>query len=526
MRVSRLLGASIVFAISIAWIVSSPSASADTAPAAEPAAAAPAAPPAAAGPTIEQRLANLEAYVTNGAPDAKGGALAATSGPGHNGWMMISTALVLFMTLPGLALFYGGLVRRKNVLSVLAQCFGTAGLVTIIWWTVGYSLAFAKGSSILGGLSFAMFSDVTAAPNGDYAAWVSQNVFAMFQMMFAIITPALIVGAIAERMKYSAVIAFIAVWMFAVYLPLAHMVWGIDGLMNGVWNANASIKAIDFAGGTVVHMSSGWSALVLCLILGKRTGFGRRAFMPHSLVLTMVGTGMLWVGWYGFNAGSAVAADGIAASAFVATTLAAAIAATVWPAIEWVTRGKPTVLGFCSGAVAGLVVITPCAGFVTASSAVLIGILAGVVPYLACTKLKAIFKYDDALDTFGVHGVGGTLGAILAGVFANADINANLKTNLASLVGNGLWFEQLKAVGITMALSIGGTAVIAYAIKAIIGLRPTAEAEESGLDDSDHGEAGYHGDEAGRGGLEAVGLAALEAAAAGAPITSPAGSAS
>jgi ammonium transporter, Amt family len=524
MRVSRLLGASFVFAISIvAVIASSQPANADTAPAAAAAAA-----PAPAGPTIEQRLANLEAYVTNSVPDANGGALAATSGPGHNGWMMMSTALVLFMTLPGLALFYGGLVRRKNVLSVLAQCFGCAGLVTVIWWAVGYSLAFAKGSSILGGLSFAMFSNVTAAPNGDYAAWVSQNVFAMFQMMFAIITPALIVGAIAERMKYSAVMAFIGLWMFAVYLPLAHMVWGIDGLMNGVWNANASIKAIDFAGGTVVHMSSGWSALVLCLILGKRTGFGRRAFMPHSLVLTMVGTGMLWVGWYGFNAGSAVAADGVAASAFVSTTLAAAIAATVWPAIEWVTRGKPTVLGFCTGAVAGLVVITPCAGFVSASSAVLIGILAGVVPYLACTKLKAIFKYDDALDTFGVHGVGGTLGAILAGVFASADVNANLKTNLASLVGNGLWIEQLKAVGLTMALSIGGTAVIAYALKAIIGLRPSAEAEEAGLDDSDHGEAGYHGDEAGRGGLEAIGLAALEAATVDATITSatPAESAS
>jgi Amt family ammonium transporter len=281
-----------------------------------------------------------------------------------------------------------------------------------------------------------------------------------------------------------------------------------------VWNPTASIKAIDFAGGTVVHMSSGWSALVLCLMLGKRTGFGRRAFMPHSLVLTVVGTGMLWVGWYGFNAGSAVAADGIAANAFVATTLAAAVGAAVWPALEWVMRGKPTVLGFCSGAVAGLVVITPCAGFVTASSAVLIGICAGVVPFLACTKLKAIFKYDDALDTFGVHGVGGTLGAILAGVFATADVNPNLKTNLASLLGNGLWLEQLKAVGLTMALSIGGTAVIAYGIKAIIGLRPSAEAEEMGLDDSDHGEAGYHGDEGGRGGLESVGLsAALEAGA-------------
>jgi Amt family ammonium transporter len=463
-------------------------------------------------PTLEQRLANLEAYVTNSVPNAEGGALAATSGPGHNGWMMISTALVLFMTLPGLALFYGGLVRRKNVLSVLAQCFGSAALVTALWWLVGYSLVFDKGNAMIGGLDFALFNGVTAAPNGDYAAWVSQNVFAMFQMMFAIITPALIVGAIAERMKYSAVMAFITLWMFVVYFPLAHMVWGIDGFMNGVWNAAASIQAIDFAGGTVVHMSSGWSALVLCLILGKRTGFGKRAFMPHSLVLTVVGTGMLWVGWYGFNAGSAVAADGIAANAFVATTLAAAIAGGVWPALECLTRGKPTVLGFCSGVVGGLVVITPAAGFVTASSAMLIGVIAGVVPFFAVTKLKAIFKYDDALDTFGVHGVGGTVGAILAGVFATPDVNANLSTNLAQLVGNGLVLEQLKAVGVTMALSIGGTAAIAYLIKLAIGLRPSVEDEEAGLDEIDHGEAGYHeGEAGGHGGLPHVALPALGA---------------
>jgi Amt family ammonium transporter len=395
---------------------------------------------------------------------------------------------------------------------VLAQCFGSAALVTALWWLVGYSLVFDKGNAMIGGLDFALFNGVTAAPNGDYAAWVSQNVFAMFQMMFAIITPALIVGAIAERMKYSAVMAFITLWMFVVYFPLAHMVWGIDGFMNGVWNAAASIQAIDFAGGTVVHMSSGWSALVLCLILGKRTGFGKRAFMPHSLVLTVVGTGMLWVGWYGFNAGSAVAADGIAANAFVATTLAAAIAGGVWPALECLTRGKPTVLGFCSGVVGGLVVITPAAGFVTASSAMLIGVIAGVVPFFAVTKLKAIFKYDDALDTFGVHGVGGTVGAILAGVFATPDVNANLSTNLAQLVGNGLVLEQLKAVGVTMALSIGGTAAIAYLIKLAIGLRPSVEDEEAGLDEIDHGEAGYHeGEAGGHGGLPHVALPALGA---------------
>jgi Amt family ammonium transporter len=319
----------------------------------------------------------------------------------------------------------------------------------------------------------------------------------MYQLMFAIITPALIVGAIAERMKYAAIMAFILGWMLVVYFPLAHMVWGIDGLMNGVWNAKAGIKAIDFAGGTVVHMSSGWSALVLCLILGKRTGWGQRAFLPHSLTLTMVGTGMLWVGWYGFNAGSAVAADGIAANAFTATTLATAVACVVWPLLEWITRGKPTVLGFCSGAVAGLVVITPGAGFVSPSGAVIIGVLAGVVPYLACTKLKSMFKYDDALDTFGVHGVGGTMGALLTGFFATSEANPNLNTNLAALVGKTLWLQQLEAIALTIGLAVGGTVVLAYLVKALIGLRPDRETEEGGLDQVDHGEAGYHYDEGG-----------------------------
>jgi Amt family ammonium transporter len=431
------------------------------------------------------------------------------AGPGHNAWMMISTALVLFMTLPGLALFYGGLVRRKNVLSVMAQCLGCASLVTFLWWLAGYSLTFASGTPIYGSFKFALLKGVTSAPNSDYAYWVSQNVFAMYQLMFAIITPALIVGAIAERMKYSAVMAFIALWMCVVYFPLAHMVWGIDGLMNGVWNAKASIKAIDFAGGTVVHMSSGWSALILCLILGKRTGFGKRAFLPHSVVLTMVGTGMLWVGWYGFNAGSAVASDAIAANAFTTTTLATSIAAAVWPLLEWITKGKPTVLGFCSGAVGGLVVITPGAGFVTPSSAVLIGALAGAVPFLACTKLKAIFKYDDALDTFGVHGVGGTMGALLTGVFATADVNGNLNTNLATLVGHGLWLEQVKAIAVTLALSVSGTTVLAYTLKAVLGLRPSPSSEEEGLDALDHGEAGYHPEEGVGHGEEPSGAGAM-----------------
>ncbi|HEX7672071.1 MAG TPA: ammonium transporter, partial [Polyangiaceae bacterium] len=308
----------------------------------------------------------------------------------------------------------------------------------------------------------------------------------------AIITPGLIVGAIAERMKYSSLMAFLVAWMVVVYFPLAHMVWGIDGMMNGVWNANASIKAIDFAGGTVVHMSSGWSAIVLAVIIGKRKGFGEANFAPHSLVLTMVGTGMLWVGWYGFNAGSAVAADGVAANAFMTTTLAAAIAGLTWGVVEWATRGKPTVLGMCSGIVAGLVVITPAAGFVSSSSAVFIGVLAGVVPFFAVMHLKAKLGYDDALDTFGVHAVGGTLGAFVTGIFATPDVNPNLLTNLKDIVGKTLWVEQLKAMSLTLLLSIVGTTVLAYAIKAVMGLRPSEDDEETGLDLSDHGEKGYH----------------------------------
>jgi Amt family ammonium transporter len=491
-----------LFAAGPAWGEPSAADNAAAAPAGEAAAIAPAAaapaPAVLSNAELSARVADLEAYINNTPPKT----LTASPGPGHNGWMMTSAALVLFMTLPGLALFYGGLVRRKNILSVVAQCFGCAGLVTILWWAFGYSAVFASsgsasGSSILGSMKFAFLRGVTSVPNPDYGPWVSHSVFAMYQMMFAIITPALIVGAIAERMKYSALMAFILGWMLLIYFPLAHMIWGSDGMMNGLANAKASIKAIDFAGGTVVHMSSGWSALFLALILGPRKGFGHRPFMPHSMVLTAVGTGMLWVGWYGFNAGSAVAADGIAAGAFVATTLAAAIAGSVWPLIEWITRGKPTVLGFCSGVVAGLVVITPAAGFVTPTGAVIIGVLAAIVPYLACTKLKQWLKYDDALDTFGVHGVGGTMGALLTGFFATPEVNGNLNTNLAQIVGKTLWLEQLKAMGVTILMAITGTVILAYGIKAVLGLRPEAENEEQGLDVLDHGESGYHMDEAG-----------------------------
>jgi Amt family ammonium transporter len=453
-------------------------------------AAAAAAAAAAAPPSLERRIADLEAYVNNGArvEDANSPSMVPGPGPGHNAWQMTATALVLFMTLPGLALFYGGLVRRKNVLSVMAQCLGIAGMVTILWWICGYSLSFAGGSPFLGGLDHLFFKGVSGDSVGQGSNWISDNVWAVFQLTFAIITPALIVGAIAERMKYSAILLFIFLWMFVVYFPLAHMVWGADGFMCGALNADAGIKALDFAGGTVVHMSSGYSALILCLILGKRLGFGKEPMPPHSMVLCMIGTGMLWVGWYGFNAGSALAADGIAANAFTTTTLAAATAGFVWAMAEYLIKGKPSILGFCSGIVAGLVVITPACGFVTVNGAMIIGIVAGVVPFLACWKLKAWLGYDDALDTFGVHGVGGTLGALLTGLLADKSANP-----IVEGLANGLFLAQIKAILVTIVLAVVGTTVIAFIVKATIGLRVSEETETVGLDLVEHGEEGYHG---------------------------------
>jgi Amt family ammonium transporter len=458
-------------------------------------------------PSLEQRVADLEAYVNNSGRGADTGSPMASNiwgpGPGHNAWMMTCAALVLFMTLPGLALFYGGLVRAKNVLSVLAQCLGIAGLVTILWWAAGYSLVFSRGLPFIGGLKFAFLHGVDARPNGDYSYWVSQHVFAMYQLMFAIITPALIIGAVAERMKFAAVLVFVGVWMFVVYFPIAHMVWGIDGWMNGVWNPAAKITAIDFAGGTVVHMTSGWSALVLCILLGHRLGFRKEIMAPHSMVLCMVGTGLLWVGWYGFNAGSALAADGIAGNAFMTTTLATAVASFTWAMLEYGLRGKPSVLGFCSGAVAGLVVITPACGYVAPTGAVIIGIAAGIVPFFACTKLKSWLGYDDALDTFGIHAVGGTLGAFLTGVFATASVNPNLslsvtgslnpatQNGLARIVGHTLWIEQLKAIVITIVLAVVGSTIIGAIVRGAIGLRIAPEIERQGLDINQHGEEGY-----------------------------------
>jgi len=470
------------------------------------------APAALPSASLDQRIAALEAYIGNGDPGASltkdtNGALTVAApatvgvaGPGHNAWMMTSTALVLFMTLPGLALFYGGLVRKKNILSVVAQCFGITGLVTILWVVCGYSFVFADGtdliSGVLGNLKFKMLEGVTSATNTNYAYWVSQNVFAMFQLMFAIITPALILGAIAERMKFAAILVFVGLWMLVVYFPLAHMVWGINGLMNGVWNTGAKIHAIDFAGGTVVHMSSGWSALVLCIILGKRLGFGKTSMPPHSMVMCFIGTAMLWVGWYGFNAGSACAADGVAANAFTTTTIATAVASFVWPMLEWLVKGRPSILGFCSGAVAGLVVVTPACGFVTPQGSLIIGLAAGIIPWFFCYKVKGWFGYDDALDTFGVHAIGGTLGAILTGMLARNSANANLALNLKAYVTDTLFqpllIEQLKAVGITIALAVVGTAILAFVVKLLIGLRPSEEVEMTGLDLSEHGEEGYH----------------------------------
>lgn len=439
-------------------------------------------------PTVEDRLADLESYMNNVARQTNAPSKVAGPGPGHNAWQMAATALVLFMTLPGLALFYGGLVRKRNVLSVMAQCLGIAGLVTILWFICGYSLSFSTGSPFLGNLDMAFFKGVDGNGVGQGYHWISNNVWAIFQLTFAIITPALIVGAIAERMKFSAIMLFVLLWMFAVYFPFAHMVWATDGLMCGPLNPNAKIKALDFAGGTVVHMTSGWSSLVLCIILGKRLGYGKTPMPPHSMVLCMVGTGMLWVGWYGFNAGSALAADGIAANAFTTTTLAAGTAGFVWGMLEYVLKGKPSILGFCSGIVAGLVVVTPACGFVTPKGAMIIGVVAGVIPFLACAYLKKILGYDDALDTFGVHGVGGTLGALMTGLLATKDANP-----VVGGLADGLLLSQLKAIGVAIVWPVVATAVIAFIVKAVVGLRPTEEVETMGLDLTEHGEEGYHG---------------------------------
>jgi len=458
---------------------------------------------AAPTPTLEQRVAGLEAYIANTDPERslKGADgtvppgltmdTVGAPGPGHNGWMMTAAALVLFMTLPGLALSYGGLVRRKNVLSVLAQCFGIAGMVTILWWAVGYSLVFAPGKPWIGGLQYAMLRNVGAAPNTHYSFWVSQSVFSMFELMFAIITPAIIIGATAERMRFAAVLSFVGLWMFLVFFPVTHMVWGVDGAMNGLNNELAAIKSVDFAGGLVVHMTSGWSSLVLCMMLGRRKGYGKEKMPPHSMVLCMVGTAMLWVGWYGFNAGSALGADGIAANAFLTTTLSAAVGSVAWAFAEFVQSRHSSVLGFCSGAIGGLVIIAPACGYVNATGAVILGLVGGFVPYFAVVKLKAMLGYDDALDAFGVHAVGGTLGVLLTGFLARADVNPRLAIHLGGLVGKTLWVQQLEAILVTMVIAIVGSLIAGGLVRVFVGLRPTQDMESIGLDLTEHGEEGY-----------------------------------
>ena len=415
---------------------------------------------------------------------------------GDNAWMLVSSALVLMMTGPGLALFYGGLVRRKNVLATMMQSFILMAVVTVIWAIVGYSLAFGGDAPFIGDLRFALLNGVGSAPNADYAPTIPRQTFMIYQLMFAIITPALISGAFAERMKFSAMLLFMILWSLFVYFPMAHMVWGQGGLLSA--SLGGKIPCFDFAGGTVVHITSGVSALVCALFLGKRVGYPSDAMKPHNLVISFIGACLLWVGWFGFNAGSALAASGLATSAFVATHFGAASAALGWIIAEWLHNGKPSLLGGISGCVAGLVAITPASGFVRPFPALFIGFCAGVVCFLMVAKIKQKFGYDDSLDAFGVHGIGGTLGALLTGVFATNAVNDGFKDSGGRLLALGLvdgHATQLvnQAVGCAVAwgLAIVGTLVILKICDAVIGVRVPKEQEVGGLDLSQHGEEGY-----------------------------------
>ena len=416
---------------------------------------------------------------------------------GDNAWMLVCSALVLMMTGPGLALFYGGLVRKKNVLATMMQSFIMMAVVTVLWALFGYSLVFHEGTRVIGGLGYAFLHGVGAAPNPDYAATIPQNTFMIYQLMFAIITPALITGAFAERMKFSAMLLFMVLWTVVVYDPMAHMVWGKGGLLNAA--LGGAIPTLDFAGGTVVHITSGVSALVCALYLGKRLGFPHEAMPPHSVVLSFIGACLLWVGWFGFNAGSALAAGSLASSAFVATHFGAAAAALGWSFAEWRRNGKASVLGAISGAVAGLVAITPAAGFVGPMSALLIGLSAGILCYLMVSKVKGRFGYDDSLDAFGVHGAGGTIGALLTGVFAARAINPIFRDARGNALAVGLVdgnlrqvSNQLAGVAIAWVLAIAGTLIILKIVDVLVGLRVAPEHEVQGLDLSQHGEEGYN----------------------------------
>jgi ammonium transporter, Amt family len=414
-----------------------------------------------------------------------------------NAWMLTSAALVLMMTGPGLALFYGGLVRKKNVLSTMMQSFAMMALISVLWAICGYSLAFGPGTSFIGDLHHLFLRGVTLAPEPDYSATIPQQTFMIYQLMFAIITPALITGAFAERMKFSAMVVFMVLWSFLVYDPMAHMVWGKGGLLNAVLGGR--FPTLDFAGGTVVHVTSGVSALVCAIYLGRRLGYPHEAMPPHSVVLSFVGACMLWVGWFGFNAGSALGSGTLATSAFVATHLGAAAAVIGWSGVEWLRSGRVSALGAISGAVAGLVAITPAAGFVGPMSAMAIGLIAGAFCYFMVTKVKARFGYDDSLDAFGVHGAGGTLGAILTGVFASSTINPIFKDANGNTLASGMIegnfhqiLNQLVGVAIAWGIAIVGTVVILKIVDATIGLRVSTEHEIQGLDLSQHGEEGYY----------------------------------
>jgi Amt family ammonium transporter len=410
-----------------------------------------------------------------------------------NAWMLVSAALVLMMTGPGLALFYGGLVRQKNVLAIMMQSFALMALITVLWALVGYSLCFGGNGPFIGNFHMALLRGVGALPNADYAGTLPQSTFMVYQLMFAIITPALITGATAERMKFSATLLFMTLWFFVVYAPMAHMVWGKGGILNA--SLGGRFPTLDFAGGTVVHVTSGVSALVCALYLGKRVGYPKQPMPPHSLVLSFTGACLLWVGWFGFNAGSALASNGLASSAFVATHFGAAAAAIGWCVAEWFKNGRPSALGAISGAVAGLVAITPAAGFVGPMPALAIGFIAGLFCFWMVTKFKSIFGYDDALDAFGVHGAGGTIGAILTGVFAQTFINPIFGDGKAVGGLDGHWSQvanQLIAVVIAWLLALVGTIVILKIVDVTVGLRVSEEQEVEGLDITLHGEEGYN----------------------------------
>src|SRR6266478_5072446 len=444
-----------------------------------------------AGTTQTDRIAALEKQAADNAT-----AIAAAQTAGDNAWMLVSAALVLMMSGPGLALFYGGLVRKKNILGTMMQTFAMMAVITVLWALLTYSLAFGEGNAFIGGLHNIFLRGVGLAPDPKYAATIPLQTFMVFQLMFAIITPALITGAFAERMKFSAMLAFMVLWAIFVYSPMAHMVWGKGGLLNA--SLGGRFPCLDFAGGTVVHVTSGVSALVCALYLGKRLGYPKESMTPHSVVLSFMGACLLWVGWFGFNAGSALSAGSLASSAFVATHFAAAAAVVGWSGAEWIRNGKPSALGAVSGAVAGLVAITPAAGFVSPMSALLIGIVAGAFCFWMVAQVKARFGYDDSLDAFGVHGAGGTLGALLTGIFAVSAVNPIFKDAHGNPLPSGLiegnahqLLHQSVGVVIAWVLAIIGTLVILKIVDVVVGLRVSEDDEVQGLDLSQHGEEGY-----------------------------------